>query len=195
MIWENPRLSSTLWCRPIRMLYNKETMKFTRKQVREVQSKIMGLQLFVKERLTCHYKMYLTVLNDKIICALTKVGAQNCHICWASWARHFRVNELNRSELADPMRMIYGLTTTHGLMKCMDLILKLSYRGVLEKYTIKGSSNTQRKQIKLHQCYVHRNRWKKCWVYILIKLFKEEKLQILETLPEFFWGIMRLSPK
>ena len=145
-IWENPRASSTEWCRPIRMLYRKETRNLTVKEVRSITKEIGNLNPYVSETTTCRYELCLTMVNGKVISALTGVPAQNCHICGAKpSSMNIIKSEYNITNIEN---LNYGLTTMHAWMKCMEHILHVSDYLKWKKPTIRGATTVQRAEIQ-----------------------------------------------
>lgn len=163
VLWDNPRPSSTQWCRPLRMLYKKETSTFTIQQVNNVREEIENLQPFVKGTLICKYQMCLTMLDGKAISALTEVAAQNCHICQA---KPSQMNNLNRAEHRDPDNLSYGLTTMHAWIKCMQCILNISYYLKLKQPTIRNADALQREEIKTRKSIIKENLRKHLGIYV-----------------------------
>lgn len=72
IIWNNPRPSSTRFCRPLRFLYEKESKELVKEQIESVQSEIRNLAPTTvltnddTREITCKYHMYLTMVGTTI---------------------------------------------------------------------------------------------------------------------------------
>ncbi|KAF2891826.1 hypothetical protein ILUMI_14347 [Ignelater luminosus] len=84
-LWENPRPSSTRFCRPIKFMYMKETTESIRKEVVKVRDEVAKLnpyEIHINDKLVpINFVLHLTMVDGKVINALTESSSQSCHIC------------------------------------------------------------------------------------------------------------------
>ena len=147
ILWENPRPSSTQWCRCIRMLYMKETPRLIMQEVRSIEREIKNLKPYNSGELICHYQLCLTMLNGEAISAITKVPSQVCHICKA---KPTQMNNMDNTQFKNVNinDLKYGLTTMHAWIKAMELILHLGYYLKLKKPTIRNATTAEKDEIE-----------------------------------------------
>lgn len=89
VLWQNPSPSSTLYCRPIKIQFVKESTILTKKEVAHVEEQISALsptniKMFGKE-FEINHDMLLTMIDGKICNAITStLSTQRCYICGAT---------------------------------------------------------------------------------------------------------------
>lgn len=75
VLWENPRPSSTRFCRPISIEFAKETAEKTENVVADIKSEISSLvplQIDIHgKRLKVKYELHLTAIDGKVCSTLT----------------------------------------------------------------------------------------------------------------------------
>lgn len=88
IIWNNNLPSSISLCRPIKLIFHKETGDLTRSEVEEVENQIKALKptecqtgdstVFVK------VDMIFCMVDTKVVNDVTKTSSQACYICGVS---------------------------------------------------------------------------------------------------------------
>jgi hypothetical protein len=86
IIWNNPRPSSTRYCRPLRLQFAEETVESTLSEKTIVENQIANLKSFntvLKDRnIEVHYQLYFTMIDGKVRNAITDTkSALKCYIC------------------------------------------------------------------------------------------------------------------
>lgn len=66
VFWRNPRPSSTRFCRPIKMMYEKETEELCRREEAELKTQISELQDIRWRGCTVGFEMSLTMIDGKV---------------------------------------------------------------------------------------------------------------------------------
>ena len=88
IIWHNPRMSSTRYCRPIRFQLKKETKETIKEEVEYIQTQIDSLRptrvIVNTVVFTIKHKLLLTMVDGKVCSSITETSSQICYICGAS---------------------------------------------------------------------------------------------------------------
>lgn len=152
ILWRNPRPSSTRLCRPIKFLYAKETTELIRQEINSLKTqieKLHNIDITVNETQTIHCKatMHLTMLDVKVINALTDTGStQTCYLCNA---KPTEMNDLSneKHKRIKTANLQYGLTTMHAWIKFLEYVLHISYKLEFKKTIIRNKTPEQQKAL------------------------------------------------
>lgn len=130
-VWENPRPSSTRYCRPIKLEYAKETIEYTKQEDEKIQEQIQNLET---TRVTINHlnffithKLVQTMVDGKVCNSLTENrSAATCNICNT---KPSKLNDLPSLEGKPSNEEVfkYGLSTLHCWIRFMETILHISY--------------------------------------------------------------------
>ena len=66
VIWTNPLPSSTRFCRPIRVQFEKETSELTKREEEIMKDQIKNLKSFNYNGFRVHFKLSLTMIDGKV---------------------------------------------------------------------------------------------------------------------------------
>lgn len=147
IIWHNKRSSSPRFCRPIKIVFEKETTLQTRRQIADIESQIKDLQptiIYVggnNSTHRIHYNLKMTMVDGKTISAYTGKSAQTCSICGATPKIMNDLPSLfNRPK--DTAQYDFGVSSLHSYIRCLEMFLNISYRLKICKWRIyKKDSN------------------------------------------------------
>ena len=147
-VWLNKKPSSTHYCRPLHLQYQKETEELIRNKYELLKAKINRLVKFevkleVEEgkpdtTITFKFKLDLTMFDGKVVNALTNtLSSQSCNVCGA------KPSELNnpaliRSKPINEKALSLGLSTLHCWLRCFEYILHLGYKLDIKKFFAKS---------------------------------------------------------
>ncbi|GBP11503.1 hypothetical protein EVAR_102683_1 [Eumeta japonica] len=71
IIWNNPRPSSTRFCRPIKLVFENETTELAKKEIENIERQIADLQLtFIKvdeKKVIVTHCMKMTMIDGKLL--------------------------------------------------------------------------------------------------------------------------------
>lgn len=143
IIWQNPRPSSTLYCRPIKFIFSKETNEFTiteTNKVLEEVSQLLPTPCSVGEsQITVKHDLLLTMTDGKVCNALTDTRSpQKCYICGAT-------PKMMNGELKDVVvkkeHYGFGLSTLHAWIRSFECLLHISYRLDIKKWQARGDDD------------------------------------------------------
>lgn len=152
IIWQNPAPSSVRFCRPISIEFSKETPDNTRAVVNDILSQINNLSpsLINKngEGIEVRHELFLTMIDGKVSQVLTDTSSSAvCTVCGATPRQMNNLESVSaRPENEDSFK--YGLSTLHAWIRCMELILHLSYNLSFEKWSVTTEDNKRLKQEK-----------------------------------------------
>jgi len=131
-LWENPKPSSTRYCRPIQFIYTKETPETTRTEIQKVEQDIENLRtteivLDHEKSLTIYYTLIITMIDGKVINVLTDTSSQKCFICQCNPKAMNDVENLCNFHI-NMENIKYGLSTLHAWIKFLECILHIAYK-------------------------------------------------------------------
>ena len=82
ILWQNPAPSSTAFCRPLKLIYIKETPDVVRKEVEAFKEAVHQLHPTVTDNIQVRHKLIITMVDGKVCQALTHTpSAASCYIC------------------------------------------------------------------------------------------------------------------
>ena len=152
VIWENPVPSSTRFCRPIHLQYKKETPELSQEEHQNKETEIQQLQpiavdldiqvegeLARKETVNVKYNLHFTMVDQKVINAITKTSStMRCYICGAT-PKDFN----NIHHLPQPVsdRYKFGLCPLHKWIRCFEMMLHIAYRLPFQKWRIQSDED------------------------------------------------------
>ena len=131
VVWQNVRPSSTRYCRPIKLLFQKETVEFTRQQIGSIQNEIDNLipTEFMMEgrQIIVTSVLSMTMVDGKICSAVTEKSSQVCYICGATPRQ---MNDLQKCLLrkADALPLTFGISSLHAWIRFFECLLHIAYR-------------------------------------------------------------------
>lgn len=119
-VWRYDNTSSTLWCRPVRFRYIKESTAVLLEEMEYIKS--VELQPTVVGTNAVEHKLELTMLDGKVATALSDAttSSQCCSICGLNPKRMNQLEvALEISKDLQPISFQYGLSTLHAWMHGM----------------------------------------------------------------------------
>lgn len=105
MVWENPRPSSTRFCRPLKLLYQKESKELVVAEIEKIQKEIkelIPLEICLDDRvLQCTFILHLTMVNICLICFFLFLCFRKCNHIFSlgGWKDHCFSNRWDVPEL------------------------------------------------------------------------------------------------
>lgn len=143
IIWQNPRPSSTLYCRPIKFIFSKETTEFTitetNKVLEEISQLLPTLCSVDGSQISVQHNLLLTMTDGKVCNALTDTrSAQKCFICGAT---PIMMNGELKNFVSKQENFAFGLSTLHGWIRCFECLLHISYRLDIKKWQARSEDD------------------------------------------------------
>lgn len=154
-VWRNDRPSSTLWCRPVRFRYIKESSAVLLEEMEYIKS--VELQPTLVGTNVVQHKFEITMLDGKVATALSDAttSSQCCSICGLNPKRMNQLEvALEISKDLQPISFQYGLSTLHAWIRCMECCLHISYKLKTETWqarTAEDKAEVKRKKSEVQQ--------------------------------------------
>ena len=152
IIWQNPRPSSTRYCRPVRFQFKKETAEVTKEEAAHIENQIAKLlptQATVSENVvSISHKLLLTMVDGKVCNAITCTkSSQRCLVCGATPKEMNNIDEVLKRTV-DPTTFRFGLSVLHAWIRFFECLLHVSYRLDFEKWQRHAPEDKQKAEVK-----------------------------------------------
>lgn len=144
--WQNPRPSSTRFCRPLKLLFEKESITLINREIEAVKIQIENIvpTKIATETATfnVNHKFVLTMIDGKTFSTVSDTSTQTCGICGATPKM---MNDMKKLSTLKPKECLYefGLSTLHAWIRCFECILHISYRLDQKKWQIRSIEDKQ----------------------------------------------------
>lgn len=142
-IFQNPRPSSTRYCRPLHIQLLKESAEnsiFEKEYVGRQIAKLQPTCITVNERnIKVDYEMLMTMVDGKVCNSVTSTKfAQKCYVCGATSSQ---MNDIERCVLRfiNEDSLQYGLSILHAWIRFYEYFLHVSYRLEIRKWQARGN--------------------------------------------------------
>jgi len=142
-VWINPRPSSTLYCRPIKFIFQKETAELVRHEESMMSNTIGQLQTSEIEldngrKCRVNFEMLFTMLDGSVSNILSNTNSTSkCCICGAKPTEMNTENVVNRPPAEEQYR--FGLSTLHCWIRFFECVLHIGYRLPIKKWQVRGN--------------------------------------------------------
>ena len=149
IFWQNPKVSSTKYCRPIHFQFKKETKQTTKEEVKHIQAQIQNLQpshvIVGNVELAIKHKLILTMVDQKVCNSITDTSSQKCYICAAS-PKDMNNLELVNKRPCNASTYSFGLSVLHAHIRFFECLLHIAYRMDFKKW----QARTQEEKDKMN---------------------------------------------
>lgn len=144
IVWQNPRTSSTKYCRPIKLQFLKESDELIKKEGEYIENQVLQLKSTLVNieghEIKVHHSLLQTMVDGKVANSLNdNKSSQTCYICKATPKQMNNIDHV----LKRPCNVIsfkYGLSTLHAHIRFFECILHLSYRLPFKTWRIKDGT-------------------------------------------------------
>jgi hypothetical protein len=149
ILWQNPRPSSTRYCRPIKLIFKKETSKLVKEEIQNIENQISEIQPtncgLGSEQVVIKHSFNLTMIDGKTFGVVSNSSNQSCGICGATPKI---MNQLEKIWSLQPNSQLYmyGISNLHAWIRCLECCLHISYRLDIKKWQIRDED--EKKQVK-----------------------------------------------
>ncbi|KAE8739180.1 hypothetical protein FOCC_FOCC015321 [Frankliniella occidentalis] len=157
VVWQNPRPSSTRYCRPIRFQQRAETKQLLIQESAYIEGKIRGLdstdfQLKSGKSVTVRYEMCPTMLDGKASSAAQKFSDQSCSLCGARPGEMNNLGDLEKTfQIKNPNNLKYGIPPLHSRIRSLECMLFVSYRIGTNRKSYQKYTDEQAKAVSLRE--------------------------------------------
>lgn len=139
VLWQNAYASSTRYCRPIKFLFAKESKDIVQREYKVLQEDIKALTqtpITVNGRkMTADHDLTMTMVDGKLINAVTKTSDCNCNICGAKPSQ-MNDFELIRTFKCNKDNFSFGISSLHCWIRFLECLLKIAFRIPVGKWKI-----------------------------------------------------------
>lgn len=150
--WKNSKPSSTVYCRPIRFQFLKESVDCIKQEQQYIQSQINALEptiitLQSENNLTktvqVNHVLYLTMIDGKVHNALSEVtnSSQCCSLCGATPKMMNEYENMINSNNFTSQQLSYGISTLHAWIRFFECLLHIAYRLPFKTWSARGNVN------------------------------------------------------
>lgn len=145
-LWQNDRSSSTLFCRPIKMIFSKENPELIRMEENNVNKIINSLNAYKTSYkniyLTVSFQMLFTMFDGSVANVLSGTNAcSKCFVCGASPKEMNEQSILNRPANIENYR--FGMSSLHCWIRFFECLLHIAYRLPLKCWQVRGDDKKQ----------------------------------------------------
>ena len=162
-IWINQKPSSSHFCRPLQLQYQKETKEVIKAEEARVNKEIENLKDFKlditlssgdKVCLSVKYSIHVTMLDGKAVNALTDTNSsQSCNVCGAK-PREMNNLKVIREKPASARSLKLGLSSLHCWIRSFEYILHLGYK--MENKTFQSKSAEEKESVVRRKAEIQR---------------------------------------
>ena len=147
VLWRSSAPSSPRMCRPLAIRFTKETTALILAERQRVEDQASHLQPLRTELGTIKYVMVMTMVDTKVVNAITSTASQNCTMCGATPSQ---MNDLAAVTCRPVTNTEYGLSTLHSWIRVFEAVLHISYRLPLQppRWQVRGGDREQMKEAK-----------------------------------------------
>ncbi|XP_060801327.1 uncharacterized protein LOC106142803 [Amyelois transitella] len=148
LIWENPKPSSTFYCRPVKFQFAKETSEFIKQEEAAMKEEIRNLTVSRCGEVEISHDLHMTMIDGKIATIITDTpSAATCNICLAKPSEMNNLPEVFSRPVRDEVYQ-YGLSTLHMWIRSMECLLHISYNMDFEMWCARGENKNLKKARK-----------------------------------------------
>ena len=156
IVWSNPRPSSTSLCRPVKLLFKKETPELIKNIHAEMQNLIMKLNethvSLGQNNITVKHHLILSMIDGKVSQVLSETRSSLvCNICGAAPSEMNKLNVITMKPVKDEI-LKFGVSPLHAYICFYECILHIAYRLEFKKWRVDKSNKllmeNQKKRIQ-----------------------------------------------
>lgn len=141
-IWKNRRPSSPRFCRPIKMMNEKETPESVRQETDFIQKQIDALENYSTvidgKRISVKYVLSLTMIDGKVCNSLTETAsAQRCLVCGSTSKEFNNIDSMLKKDV-EKDNLKFGISSLHAWIRFFEFILHLSYKLEIQKWQVRN---------------------------------------------------------
>jgi len=147
VIWNNPRPSSTNYCRPVKLEFAQETKEKVVKEFAEIDEKLRNLTCTKvkvnEETYLVFHETHCTMIDGKICQYITFTSSASvCSFCGATPKQMNDINAIKTRDV-NVAAYRYCLPILHSWIRGMECMLHISYRLGFQKWTVKDKEDKE----------------------------------------------------
>ncbi|XP_067621286.1 uncharacterized protein [Eurosta solidaginis] len=153
IIWQNPMMWSTRYCRAIKIRFEKLTPDIMLEEIDYIKNGISTLKaskiLLYNKTFTVEHKMIYTEIDEKVCNADVHANSTpKCYICNRT-TKDFNNLSMVKKDIKVPEMLEFGLSITHIRTRLFESLLYLSYKLPLKKWETNDNDASIIKQRKI----------------------------------------------
>ncbi|CAH1107348.1 unnamed protein product [Psylliodes chrysocephalus] len=153
IVWQNPRPSSTRYCRPLKIAIIKESSEVSVAEKNRVDTEIQQLQnskLNLNSRsISVSHNMIFAMIDGNICNALTETtSTQKCYIFGATTKDFNDIDKMINREITT-QNLQFGISVLHGWIRFFEVLLHISYKFPIKKWQAGGEDKRKEPKKKL----------------------------------------------
>lgn len=142
IIWENPSPSSVRFCRPLHIMFAKETTELTLKLHHDLKAEIENLEPLTfnlydgsEQSISVEGRFTLCMIDGKTMVAVSGArSVQSCPICDQTPSELCKRENWGSEKFAPkPGRLVFGISPLHLYIRLFEALLHIGYLNVLKK--------------------------------------------------------------
>lgn len=175
ILWRNPRPSSTRYCKPIKLIFEKEISELTKQEIRNIENQIKEIQptdcTLENKQIVVKHNFQMTMIDRKMFSVVSDSPNQSCSICGATPKM---MNQLDKIWGLQPDSQLYkyGISNLYAWIRCLECCLHIAYRLDVKKWQIRDENN--KKKVKERKEQIIRNLKSEMSLLIDIELYNIE---------------------
>lgn len=158
VIWENPRPSSTIYCRPVSFQFIKESRDIIQNAWQSLEDAISLLNLTeIDTNTSIKHTVLVTMIDGKICSTIAgSKSSMQCYICGAKPVEMNKLDVLAKKSITTKYYN-FGISSLHGWIRMMECLLHISYNLDFQKWSARTE---EEKQMKLRKKKLVHDRFK-----------------------------------
>lgn len=149
VLWNNPRSSSSRFCRPICIQFAHETTDLTVEEISPVKKEIEELEPLIvtvgSKIFSVSYDLLFTMIYNKICNAASETSSsQKCYLCQATSKQFNCLSVMLRREICS-LYTAFGVSVLHCWIRFFECIIHIAYNLPFEKWQ---ATTVENKKVK-----------------------------------------------
>lgn len=141
VIWKNPKPSSPLFCRPIRLQFLHEDSESTNNEVQHIENQIKSFVPFEividGKEISIVYNMAFIMIDGKVYNAVSSTNSsQRCYLCKATSKDFNDIDNVLQMEINET-NLKFGLSVLRAWIRLFECCLHLSYKLGIKKWQVR----------------------------------------------------------
>lgn len=148
IIWENPRPSSTFYCRPLNFQFIKESREVIQEAWQSLQDSINLLECTNVGNMSIKHVVLVTMIDGKICSTLA--GVKSSMVCYICGAKPTDMNNLNKvvEKKPDTEHYKFGMSSLHAWIRMMECLIHVSYNIEFKKWSARSDEEKEMKKMR-----------------------------------------------
>lgn len=140
IVWENPSPSSTLYCRPVKFQFAKESVDYVRLEDAKMKEEIRNLIVSVCGEFQVQHELHMTMIDGKVATIVSGTpSSATCSVCLLTPSKLNDLSLVKKKPIREQVLQL-GLSVLHMWIRCMECLLHISYNLDFQKWSASGEN-------------------------------------------------------